>query len=1222
MVGYWWERINYPNALFCSVIFSLGFATAIRWTMNRWSRQRYLHSRVVLLASIRQVVEEWEESCLREVEDLLTAEKRLSPELTGETYESLFNSAIENGEKGRNHVSPFYGTVRSMAFAPAVDLNCWLSYWCMGRYLCVSLAEDLLLVERLGYIIKYVAFRRLSLMAEARYYAAAWRRAVYGTCKHQPDVYLPKPHIPLWLVGRRPFWIVPLSNVEAGRFLCLPLSYFPVESIITCKAEETWIKKLVSVLPNMTSGINIMLNLPHEIRTRRTLQIVKSIVKWRFPKSWQKLWEEIDHLFFTHGVRLAKRQLEIRKESCQRFYYEKLIDNIVLVTGEGPDIEEVREKYPSRFISNNMKNIAGREVLYRDTSSSRKLSLLLRLRSLSHALRIGINLIAVQHDFFSEWMVFSALLSTNDRVGREKILANFSLHTIRGVFAAVFKALITSLDASIKDKIYVMLRDELVHELTVKVATSDEAFLQRCVEEGLCGGGNLIEQSFSFASNVASQILDHYDYKERKHMGYILVLLFSTCRKEIDVALFAFITALLDYHDIAQMINCCLGITVKRELNYEMTQFEEKPVPVEMRYGLRLLMDILAEEDEVEEEKIKMNLRPFLALIVCGGCFFLEWPIESESKDNTIPRKIKKIQSIEKLFNSVIKFDYYNYYSLIYNRSEKSFLQQKDRNSIIGSLKEDATYVKEFVFKKMMGFPENVVDKSLSWNLHQEEIDLLRHPKAMSYIPQSLSFEGVFDKKPRFILRQLGLETIFAYKAAMVLWQSGFRNIKDSLVDYVSSPFHNGFSQIFIQLMEFMEKILFYALLTYREKLPLISYLINFRLFGGRILNTNVDINNWNNILLWQNAIGYRVVLKDYEDYSFGPPFRLVQELTRYLPTTIHDASLDQYASSLVDRRMVWQRVIKEIGDIKFDEIGRIIGGFSLTKSIDFYQICFVYPQLHHSVKDGSLLLTLSDFTADFRAGEITALVGQTGSGKSTIMRLLKRMFDPVATVKLDEISNSMMWMNCEALVKIFRYCYLEHSLPLPNEENSANVIRLDGIPLSCFSTIYLRKTFAMLEQNACIFENMTFFENIFLFASDDSKREMAMSLAKVCRCESFIVAHPLSYDALAGRLSAGERQRLALARALAGGCGGSGLLLLDEPTSHLDGYNEGCVEEALSEFLGAREGATAIVISHRLSTLRLAGRVVVLEGGRSAYEGPLSGLGGRGGFASDPGPT
>jgi ATP-binding cassette subfamily B protein len=193
-------------------------------------------------------------------------------------------------------------------------------------------------------------------------------------------------------------------------------------------------------------------------------------------------------------------------------------------------------------------------------------------------------------------------------------------------------------------------------------------------------------------------------------------------------------------------------------------------------------------------------------------------------------------------------------------------------------------------------------------------------------------------------------------------------------------------------------------------------------------------------------------------------------------------------------------------------------------------------------------------------AGQTAALVGATGAGKTTIARLLARFYDP-----------------------------------------SSGVIRLDGVDLRQLSDRRLRAEVIMITQENFLFSG-TIAENIELGKPGASRAEVTAA-ATAIGAHEFIAAQPDGYDAQVGkrggRLSAGQRQLISFARAF---IASPAVLVLDEATSLLDIPGERLVQEALRTILAGR---TALIIAHRLSTVEIADRVLVIENGRIVEDGP-----------------
>jgi ATP-binding cassette, subfamily B, bacterial len=202
-------------------------------------------------------------------------------------------------------------------------------------------------------------------------------------------------------------------------------------------------------------------------------------------------------------------------------------------------------------------------------------------------------------------------------------------------------------------------------------------------------------------------------------------------------------------------------------------------------------------------------------------------------------------------------------------------------------------------------------------------------------------------------------------------------------------------------------------------------------------------------------------------------------------------------------------------------------------------------------------------------AGQTAALVGATGAGKTTIARLLARFYDP-----------------------------------------SRGVIRLDGVDLRQLSDRSLRAEVVLITQENFLFSG-TIAENIELGKPGASRAEVTAAAAAIGAHE-FIAALPDGYDAQVGkrggRLSAGQRQLISFARAF---IASPAVLVLDEATSLLDIPGERLVQDALRTILAGR---TALIIAHRLSTVEIADRVLVIDDGRIIEDGPPGQLLTRGG--------
>ncbi len=201
----------------------------------------------------------------------------------------------------------------------------------------------------------------------------------------------------------------------------------------------------------------------------------------------------------------------------------------------------------------------------------------------------------------------------------------------------------------------------------------------------------------------------------------------------------------------------------------------------------------------------------------------------------------------------------------------------------------------------------------------------------------------------------------------------------------------------------------------------------------------------------------------------------------------------------------------------------------------------------------------LWDFRLKVEPGMRIALVGPTGSGKSTIVNLMMRFYDP-----------------------------------------SWGEIRLDGVPIRDHATADLRRQIGVVLQDPVVFR-ASVAENI-RYGNPGANDAQVESAARAAMVHTFATSLPEGYETIVGeggyKLSQGERQRLAIARAF---CMDPALVVLDEATSSIDTASEALIQAALKNLL---RGRTAFIIAHRLSTIVDADRIVVLEGGLTVQKG------------------
>ena len=262
-------------------------------------------------------------------------------------------------------------------------------------------------------------------------------------------------------------------------------------------------------------------------------------------------------------------------------------------------------------------------------------------------------------------------------------------------------------------------------------------------------------------------------------------------------------------------------------------------------------------------------------------------------------------------------------------------------------------------------------------------------------------------------------------------------------------------------------------------------------------------------------------------------------------PLTRLGQTFDLYQRAMASTTRVLDLVDTEIGIVEgHEELNNVQG------NIQFNNIKFTYPE-RESVLD--------DISFNIKAGETVGLVGSTGSGKTTITRLLMRFHDPLS-----------------------------------------GDLEIDGINIKDLKLKSLRSSISLVSQNTTLFPG-TVRENI-AYGNPDCNEEQIRYAAGIAEASFFISELPEDMDTNIGedghKLSGGQRQRLAIARAV---LKDAPILILDEATSNVDNETEAALQRSIEKISVDR---TTLIIAHRLSTIRNADRIIVLDSGSISEEG------------------
>jgi len=386
------------------------------------------------------------------------------------------------------------------------------------------------------------------------------------------------------------------------------------------------------------------------------------------------------------------------------------------------------------------------------------------------------------------------------------------------------------------------------------------------------------------------------------------------------------------------------------------------------------------------------------------------------------------------------------------------------------------------------------------------------------------------------------------------LMRKHFKNVQEKIAD-LNAVLQDNFSgikeiQVFNKQKQESERV--------KAKSTLFSNEIIKALFYNGILHPSVAfITTLGTIIVL--IAGPIISLRTTLNISDVVAFLLYLNLF-YAPIAMLTRIVEDVQQGLAGTERVFE-ILDIEPDIKDSPNAQSVG--RLSGQIEFKNVIFSYEED---------IEVLNDISFEAKAGEMVAIVGPTGVGKSTISGLIARFYDPT--------SGSIM---------------------------------MDGIDIKDMTLESLRNQLSLVLQDVFLF-NGTIGENI-AYGTDNTTQEMIEEAAKIACVDEFIESLPDKYDTFIGergvRLSGGQKQRLSIARSV---LRNSPILLLDEATSAVDTETEREIQSAISKIIGHR---TIIVIAHRLSTIKKANKIIALQDGKIVESGSHDELMSKGGVYS-----
>ena len=723
---------------------------------------------------------------------------------------------------------------------------------------------------------------------------------------------------------------------------------------------------------------------------------------------------------------------------------------------------------------------------------------------------------------------------------------------------SVLKMLREPLESKARRALKNLLIQEQQYVYAVSCAGIDNAFRDQPTFEKYCS----LNDTERTARRATTQLLDFVRLCGASL--YICGLFgFSVYKREFPLFVIGYLGgAVMTYDNLTRVWKrFVLGAdAVVEKCELDFSNVDDRPLPAQKQnVGLRVLGRALAESDEARKQQTSPPAHLHLAVLV----------VASIHEKHEMMGDLASWQSWAKRVARALKNSSTAFNMAPFDRRRSSAIAPW-----VSSLVKDFDFVERLVmctWTDLRSSTSNSASSLVSSSgggaassvdaqyLDADEQLMMR--RSTKYMRVGEPQDIMADYTRFSLLRSLGVEVVHVFRCVRekrIMYESKLR--KDTM-DSATDPNRGGFSVL-------LEEICHVGLM----------FILHLSLHNCLLPHARDGIEALSQLKRYRGAfsqLSYRM------ECTFS---RLIEmyELQHEAPCDISSSSVtDPNAASLLQR---WRsKLTVSRPELRFDPHGRICGGFTLQDAIRFEAVRFSYPSTVATH-------TLDGLTFSIPAHSFTGIVGKTGSGKSTVLKLIKRLYDPFVVVaggdKRDE----------EQEGKKFAVDGKEAS---SSDSPAEGQITLDGIPAKCFALPYLRSLVATVEQKPVVYRSLTIMENIAFFRP--VTKDDVIAASKRAQCHNFIMALPMQYDTIVNReFSGGEMQRIAIARALVVP---PTVLFLDEATSSLDAINEKRVQETIDQLAGVH-GTTIVAIAHRLSTLKKADHLVVMMEGQCVQEG------------------